>query len=305
MEKFVLLDLGSNSVRLSINEQLDNGQFKEIKRLKSETRLSEGMGKSRVLQEHAMARTIEALVSFKKQYDIYGPVAVHGIATAAVRMARNQKEFLHRIKEAVGADIEVLSGDDEAYYDYMGVMEALPIHDCLILDTGGASSELIHVVNRKVVHLVSLPFGAVTLSEKYLKNEQITSKELFQLMEYLVTAFQKLEWLKEAIELPLVLLGGSNRIIGRLNRKKQKLINTEAINGYQLSRKAVSLTFEDLVGLTTKKRAQVSGIASNRADIIVGGIAPVVVLGQYLNSVGVIFSESGVREGYLTTKLGK
>ena len=93
------------------------------------------MGRERLLRPQAMNRTIAALRRFKEIYEEYPNTEVRGITTAAVRMARNQNDFLNRVKQETGIKLHVLSGDDEAYYDYLGVINSLEVQDCLILDT--------------------------------------------------------------------------------------------------------------------------------------------------------------------------
>ncbi len=64
-------------------------------------------------------------------------MSVRGIATAAVREAQNQSEFLQQVKEVTNIDVEVLSGSSEAYYDYLAVINTLTVKDCVICDMGG------------------------------------------------------------------------------------------------------------------------------------------------------------------------
>ena len=68
MENLAIVDLGSNSVRMAITEIADNGDFREIKRVKENTRLSEGMGTEKILQPQAIEHTIAALKRFKRLY---------------------------------------------------------------------------------------------------------------------------------------------------------------------------------------------------------------------------------------------
>ena len=108
-----MLDFGSNSTRMSITQISPDGSFKEVKRAKEMTRLAEGMGQSdgqKILQPQAIQRTLGALLKFKKIYRDLPNVSVRGIATAAVREAQNQSEFLQQVKEVTNIDVEVLSG---------------------------------------------------------------------------------------------------------------------------------------------------------------------------------------------------
>ncbi|MSE22435.1 exopolyphosphatase, partial [Lactobacillus parabuchneri] len=149
-----------NSVRMAINQISADGSYREIKRIKSDSRLSEGMGRGKILQPAAMERTIESLADFKQIYSQYQDKRVIGIATAAVRQAKNQAQFLQAVKSRIGISLKVLTGSQEAYYDYLGVINRLGIKNCLILDIGGASCELIRVSNGESANLTSIPIGA-------------------------------------------------------------------------------------------------------------------------------------------------
>ena len=105
MENLAIVDLGSNSARMAITEVAPDGRFREIKRVKENTRLSEGMGREKLLQEPAMQRTIEALKRFKQLYQSVPGVKVQAITTAAVRQARNRQEFLERVEREVGIQL--------------------------------------------------------------------------------------------------------------------------------------------------------------------------------------------------------
>ena len=93
MENLAIVDLGSNSVRMAITEIADNGDFREIKRVKENTRLSEGMGTEKILQPQAIEHTIAALKRFKRLYQGLPNLQVRAITTAAVRQAKNRREF--------------------------------------------------------------------------------------------------------------------------------------------------------------------------------------------------------------------
>lgn len=300
MENLAIVDLGSNSVRMGITQIENDGTFKEVKRVKEDTRISEGMGVEKKLTKVAMDRTIKALISFKKLYAELPNLTVRAITTAAVRQAVNQAEFLSRVQKEVGLKLQVLSGDDEAYYDFLGAVNALPLDDCIILDTGGASCELIHVAKRKAKNLISVPFGAVNLSEQFHFENIITAGNLFSGQVFVRKRLQDIWWLNDAMHLPIVLLGGANRTLARINRKAQKMVRVEDIHGYRLKTETVFDTFDRLISKDNSQRQAIDGLEYDRADIIVGGMLPLVELLQLLDSDRVIFSESGVREGIVS-----
>ncbi|MGJ8542855.1 Ppx/GppA phosphatase family protein, partial [Lacticaseibacillus rhamnosus] len=101
---FAVIDLGSNSARMTI-WSIEQEVVKPVKRLKEMVRLSEDMGSSRILQPAAMARTLKALQGFKAELDKYDDIDLKAVATAAVREAKNQKDFLKRVKNEAGLTI--------------------------------------------------------------------------------------------------------------------------------------------------------------------------------------------------------
>ncbi|KRN93651.1 Ppx/GppA family phosphatase [Pediococcus stilesii] len=305
MKNLVIVDLGSNSVRMAINTIAEDGSFREIKRIKEDSRISEGMGRERLLRPQAMNRTIDALHRFKVIYEEYSNIEVRGITTAAVRMARNQREFLKRVQKETGIKLDVLSGDDEAYYDYLGVINSLEVKDCLILDTGGASCELIDVHEGKARNLISIPIGAVSLSERFHLNNAIRADNLFSAEIFVNQQLRDIWWIMDAFNKPIVLLGGANRTLARMNRRRQKISRINNIHGYRLKTESVNRTFRALITRNLDARKKMAGLETSRADIIVGGMLPLVMLLQMIDADRVIFSESGVREGIISEYINK
>jgi exopolyphosphatase/guanosine-5'-triphosphate,3'-diphosphate pyrophosphatase len=301
VENLAIVDLGSNSARMAITEIAPDGRFREIKRVKENTRLSEGMGREKMLQEDAMNRTIAALKRFKQICESMPHIQVRAITTAAVRQAQNRQEFLNRVQKEVGIRLQVLSGKKEAYYDYLGVIRTMKLNHCLILDVGGASCELVLVQQRRARDLISIPVGAVTLSEQFHLNGYVRSADLFRAQVAMNERLTKIPWLRYATRVPIVLLGGANRTLARMTWSYHHCHRRQrSIHGYQLSSRVVFATYRELLNRNLAQRKRMPGLEPERADIIVGGMLPLVSLLQRNSDGRVIFSESGVREGIIT-----
>lgn len=301
MENVVILDLGSNSTRLSINE-VTNGSFREVRRQKVMTRMAEGMGKTlgeKVLKKAAIERTLAALTDFKKEYQDLPNLKVKGIATAAVRAASNSQAFLNQVKELTGVDVEVLSGDAEAYYDYVGVKNSLKLNDFILCDMGGGSFELAVVKDGQAVNLASIPFGAVSLTERFNAQDLLSAKDLFRFQGFVQGLFNEQLWLLEGRYLPLVLLGGANRTVARTEMMRRGQKNLDEFHGVKMSARSFLNIYTDWLGLNFSQRRERLGVEADRADIILGGLTPIAQLIQQLDIPELIFSESGVREGIL------
>lgn len=303
MENLAVIDLGSNSVRMTISRISDDGTYETVAQEKEYVRLSENMGVEKILQPEAIERTISALKNFKTIYSKLDHLNIVAVATAAVRQATNQKQFLKRVKNDIGINLNVISGTREAYYDYVGVSETLPATNAVIIDTGGASAEIVLVQNGKVSNLISIPIGSVTLSSKFDLADDIAATEVFKAMIFVNKIFQSVWWLRNGLNLPIIGLGGSNRTLAKINRRFNNLLDTNDIHGYQLRDDVINETFERIIGMNLDERKKVPGINKERADIIVGGLIPVILLMNYLDSDRIMFSTSGLREGILFERL--
>lgn len=295
-KKLGIIDLGSNSVRMNIMKIYENGSYKMADHSKEMVRLSQGMGREMTLKEEPIKRTIHTLKLFNKLLRYYEIDDVYCIATAAVRSAKNRKYFLDKVKEETGLEFDVITGKKEAYYDYLGVINTIQIDNCIIMDVGGASTEIALVNNREIKEAVSFDFGAVTLSENYLENDKISSNSLKKLEEYILNKYKDIDWLKEGKKLPIIGLGGSIRTIAKVDKKSIKL-PFDTLHNYRVERKEFLKIYNRIKSKDLKGRKKISGVSKKRADIIVGGIAPLDVIMKYLNTDSLIISGNGLREG--------
>ncbi|MCT4607220.1 MAG: exopolyphosphatase [Marinisporobacter sp.] len=295
-KKFAIIDLGSNSVRMIIVKIYGNGIYKLIEEVKEMVRLSEKMGEERILKQEPIDRTIYALKLFKSLIRAHKANETFCIATGAVRSAKNQKEFLQKVKEETGFIFDVISGESEGYYDYLGVMNTIHVSDCIIIDIGGASTELVWVENRKLKEVVSIPFGAVLLTEKFIGKNKYNLEKLEKLEKFMLNKLENISWLKKVNYLPIVGVGGSIRTLAKVHRKKIHF-PIQKIHNYQMNHEEVTSIYNMVTTCKPKDRRNIPGIKKERADIIVGGLAPAKVLMDYIKAKELIISGNGLREG--------
>lgn len=301
MVNLVVIDLGSNSVRMKIS-QIDNyGSYNVIAYQKEYVRLSENMGKEKTLKKEPIERTIQALKDFKAQYSKLDNIEIRAVATAAVRQATNQQEFLDLVQKETGIKLKVIAGSTEAYLDYLGVVNTLPVRNGIIMDTGGASTELIWVDNGKCAERISLPIGSVLLSQNFKLADQIKASDLYQAMNFAGRKISSIRWLSRVHNLPLIALGGSNRTIAKIHRREMttNVDDLPDIHGMHLSTQYIFDLVTRLIVCDQEQRMQIPGLAKNRADVIVGGLIPLSLVLRNLQIGEVIFSNHGLRDGLL------
>ena len=301
MTNLVVIDLGSNSVRMQISQIDDYGGYTVMGYFREYVRLSENMGKEMTLKEEPMNRTIQALKDFKTRYTQYDNVVVKAVATAAVRGAKNQAEFLKRVKDEVGLDLQVISGSTEAYLDYIGVVNTLPVRNGIIMDCGGASTELIWVQNGACKERVSIPVGSVVLSQNYNLADTISASDLYIAMNAAGQKISTVRWLGQVHNLPLIALGGSNRTIAKIHRREvtDDVDELPDIHGMHLPPHYIFNLVGKLIAMNKDERMKIPGLAKNRADVIVGGLIPISLVLRNLQISEVIFSNCGLRDGIL------
>ncbi|KAF8387782.1 hypothetical protein HHK36_026437 [Tetracentron sinense] len=172
------IDMGTNSFKMLVVRAEANGKFLAIDRIKEPVVLGQGfLSDTDAISIEAQHRGIEALRKFGQVLQSQRVNQTKIVATSAVREAVNSGEFLHRIKEELGFEVDVLSGEEEARLVYLGVLQFLPVHDKTVLtvDIGGGSTEFVIGKQGKVLFAISLKLGHVSLTEAFVKNGKIVN----------------------------------------------------------------------------------------------------------------------------------
>lgn len=157
------------------------------------------------------------------------------------------------------------------------------------------------VKDRMVKEAISLPFGAVLLTERFLSKDIINQDRLKILEEFLLNKFRGIEWLDENKGLPIVGVGGTIRTIAKMDRKKIRF-PFESLHNYQVTKEEVLYIYERVSNTNLKQRKRIPGMNNDRADIITGGLTPLISLMKYLGTEKLIISGKGLREGVFFKK---
>ncbi len=300
-KKVSIIDLGSNSVRMIVVAVNERGAYRLIDQAKSMDRLGQGMGAEEKIQEESLARSLSTLKIFKKFVDSYDVDLVIPVATAALRRASNQKEVLKRIKKETGLRFQVLTTDREAYYSYLGVINTLPLEDFIMVDIGGGSIQIAKVQNRKIQQALNLPFGSISLTEKFDLSDEISDTSRQEALSFLQDSLKKIPWLNKEEGLPILGLGGTLRRLGRIAQQRYSF-EFNSLHNLHLSPKEAMKIIDELATKTHGERINTPGLATDRGDIIIGGLLPLQVLLDHLQPPGFILSTSGLREGLFFEK---
>ena len=296
MVKIAIIDLGSNSARLVIANIMPGGYFMVIDELKEPVRLAQDMEIDGFLRPLRIQQTIKTLKTFRTLYESHGVSKVFAYATAAVRHAKNQKSFIDEVQSSCGIKLQVLSQEEEATFVYQGVINSMEVPKGLIVDIGGGSVKMIYYNRRVMIAQDTLPFGAVTLSEKFARHgtpEECQSA----ITAYVTEHLERLEWLKSLDpETQLIGVGGSLRNLGKISRKLKKYPLDMAHN-YHIQFTEFETIYDTIKPLAPEKLMRIKGLSSARADIFPAALSVVEAIKNYTDFNEIIIGGAGLREG--------
>ena len=300
-----VIDLGSNSWRLVVFTYGDDGWWKRTDELYEAVRIGEGMGATGALSEAAMARGLETLAIFERfcrANDLVGD-DVHVFATSAIRDASNQADFLQRVRETTGYEVEVLSALAEAHYGYVAAINSSTMTDGVVLDIGGGSMQLTDVHARVERAAISAPVGAVRMTEMFFADADperpVRRKDVQRLRDRIVTELRGVDWLPGRGG-RLVATGGAVRNLAAAAQRAQfgSVGGIDiGVQGFVLTPTALDDLVQTLGDLPISQRRMVPGIKPGRGDIILAAaitLRTAIELGKF---EGIEVTELGLRDG--------
>lgn len=283
---YAVIDVGSNSVRLMLNDGVNT-----LSKFVKTTRLAEGMGEERELKTVAIDRTVAAVSFFVGEAKKAGAKEVLIFATAAVRRATNANDFTGKIKDTCGVVVDVISGQTEAE---LGLIGALCGKDGAIIDVGGASTEITVVKNGKTIYSKSLDLGAVTVTDWCGQDKNAVER----------LVLQKIEEYGEIPKSEFFGIGGTATSLAAVLQELEPYDPTKT-HGYILEIEQVGLLVDKLFNMTVFERENLKGLQPSRAKVIASGAAIIFWIMKKAKIDKITVSESDNLEGYLKQKLEK
>lgn len=298
-----VIDIGSNSFHMVVGGYHNRDYFKILDDIKVNVRLCEGVAETGNMNDYRMQLGEDTLTMFKNLCESYKLDEIITVATAAVRKAENGPEFVKRIKDKVGIDINVIPGSQEAQYDYLGAVNSIEFEDAVLMDIGGGSAQFGLVRNRKLVNSISLQFGSIDLMEMFDLGDEITDSKVKKLRKFLKKQLEAVSFLKEGEGLPVIGIGGTIRNIGRVHRY-QIDYPMEIAHNYQMTRKEVEDVVEEAMSMNYAERRELAGLSKGRTDIFPGASYALMYLMEHIHSDRLIISNAGIRDGILYDYFG-
>jgi exopolyphosphatase/guanosine-5'-triphosphate,3'-diphosphate pyrophosphatase len=289
---YAAVDLGSNSFHMVI-VRVVAGSVHIIGKVKQKVRLAAGLDENMVLDQLSLERGWNCLETFAERLQDIPLSNIKVVGTATLRLAANADIFIKKAEKILKHKLNVIDGEEEARQIYLGVAYTSANQgNSLVIDIGGASTEVIVGNDMNPIHLVSMNMGCVTFKERFFADGHISEEnferaiqEAKSLLEPVKNDFIKFVWQQclgasgtpQAITEILVTQGISDSIrIDYLHNLKQQCIDCVTI---------------DLL--------QIDGLIESRRAIFPSGLAILIALFEQLNIQEMQISGGALREGLI------
>lgn len=298
MPTFGAVDVGSNSVRLKI-ARLSGHRLRTVHEDREVTRLGESVFSSGFLSPDAIANTIKALRRFHRAVQENAVDHVRAVATSAMRDARNSQALLEWVRSATGWKVEIISGLEEARLIHLGLVSNLRVNvsPVLMMDLGGGSCELTISDKGHIRSTVSLPLGAVRLTDEFVIHDPPRQEEVQRLKVYVAREIARVAGrITRAHPKVVLATSGTAESLAAVARG---LNGTGGTKNGAVSRLQMRTIVKKLAVLPIAERRKLSGIGPRRAEIILAGATVYAELLERCRLGGFRFSPLGLRDGLL------
>ena len=295
-----VIDIGSNSIKMRI-AAINAGRVRVIRDETEVVRLGRGMSSTGLLSQESMKASCEAVSRMVHRASLMG-AEIFIAGTMALRTARNAAEFVKMVKDATGQDIHIFSGEDEAKYSWLGAIEGLNLAgDAVMFDSGGGSTEFVLGSGSTINKTVSIPVGAVNLSERFftVKDSPIKQAACDEAVNFVTKMFadNNVEDFRTS-SCQVIGVGGGVAAMASVKNACESF-SPQLLHGTILTRRDISRQIKMYASLTLSERENVIGLPASRADVILGSACIVFTALQVLNVPSCVVSINGLRHGLL------
>ena len=277
MTRVAAVDCGTNSIRLLIADLDTDGaapRLKDVVREMRVVRLGQGVDATGELAPEALDRTFAAAADYAGQIHAHGATRVRFVATSATRDANNRQIFVDGIRELLGVEPEVITGDEEAALSFAGASSVLPSRGAdpvLVVDLGGGSTEFVLGNADGVIAAKSVDIGCVRMTERHLRSDPPTAEQIAAAEADVDAALEV-----AARTVPLDRSAAVVGVAGSITTITAHALalpeySAAAIHGSELSLDAVRRACTELLAMTHAERAALPYMHPGRVDVIGAG----------------------------------
>lgn len=291
--KCAIVDLGSNTIRLSLYNTLENGGFETLFSKKYMAGLA-GYVSHGIMSNDGINQACAVLLDFKILLQQLGVNEMHVFATASLRNIKNTEKALETIERRTGLSVDVIAGSEEGILGYYGALYTTDLKNGIMFDIGGGSTEFVRVKNGKVKKSQSISIGSLNLFHNHVSGLWPDKKEQKAISKRIAKRLDAVEYPKKSPEKVCCVGGTCRAILNIVNYHFNKQENNRIIKKEEFDKILKILTKRD-----TAARNYILKLCPDRVHTIIPGMLVVKEIMERLHCEELWVSRYGVREGYL------
>ena len=305
MKRVAIIDIGTNSIKFFVGERMEDGTIKTIIDKDDIAQLGEGLRETGVINPEALERNAQSVAAFAKEAQEAGAEKIVSVGTMALRTAKNSADFVARVKELCGVEVQIIPGEEEARLSYLAVLSGLPLEEggeLVIFDTGGGSTEFIFGEGTTLKNRFSVNLGALIITENFFADDPVKEGSVDAAVAYIDEEFAKAGVVGKPIQ--VVGMGGTVTSMGAVKHKMVKY-NPDIIQGSTLTKEDVQEQVDTYAARTVEQRRELPGLQPKRAGTILAGACILKDILARLDAPQLTISDRGLRHGLAFDLLNK
>lgn len=290
-----IIDIGSNTIRMAVY-QIEGRTFELLLKRKHTVGLAGYLEDGRLVRE-GIEKTVKILRGFMDFIDTFGIAHVHSFATAALRSAANGHAVTDEIMRRTGVAVRIISGEEEAAYDFIGATASIAHADGVMLDIGGGSTEIISYQDHTMTGRWSLPLGSLASAKAHVAGLLPTAAECAAIRSAVEGILDDAPAVRVLRARHIVGMGG---VLSSASRMHRLLFPEETPRLLQAAHlPAMIARFGSGQPLSETNTAILLRSAPDRLHTIIPGMIIAHTLADTFAAANILYSDSGVREGYI------
>ncbi|MFE9121650.1 exopolyphosphatase [Streptomyces sp. NPDC007172] len=298
MTRVAAIDCGTNSIRLLVADaDPATGEITDLDRRMTIVRLGQGVDRTGRLAPEALERTFAACRAYAAVIKDLGAERLRFVATSASRDAENRDDFVRGVLDILGVEPEVISGDQEAEFSFVGATKELDgDDDYLVVDIGGGSTEFV-VGSAGVEAARSVDIGCVRMTERHHPGDPATPEQIAAIRADIEAALDLAERTVPLREpRTLVGLAGSVTTVAAISLGLSTY-DSAALHHARISYEEVAAVTGRLLAATHAERAAIPVLHPGRIDVIGAGALVLLAIMERTGAREVVVSEHDILDG--------
>ena len=292
-KRYTIIDLGSNSFHMLTVTKIEDS-FSVFSKKKQKVRLASGLDKDNNLNQETIKIGLNCLQTFRDELDKLQPAKIIITATAALRLANNKQAFISKAEKILQHPIKLISGLEEAKTIYRGVaFTEKSKQQLLVIDIGGASTELIIGQGNNILKAESLHMGCVTWLNNHFSDQQLNRENFSDAIKQAKVVITP--QIERYLSLGWSICTGASGTIQAVNE-----VNTAQQLSIELNLVLLNEIKQQCIDSGNIENLKIVGLKESRKPVFASGLAILIALFECLEVQAIKPSKGALREGLIS-----